>query len=392
MLGGFEGHEPGDRLGWATATGDFDGDGSADTILVARDDERRATYGPDFANPTECAGALGTSGAAWVYSSTNPTFVVHGSQVLHRFEVADSGFDHDGDGFDDLVLGAFFADGRGSFTLVRGRPASPDGITVICDAEHHFGVTANSRLGVAVAGVGDLDGDGCDEIAVGADTDDLGGSNQGSLRIWWGHGATCASASPEVTTLVTGTNNDRLGTAVAGERDADGDGVPDVVVAATDAHGGAIDAGAIWLLSGDWIAGLARQPGPSLPANNATVTHLLPTDRRLAGSILDGDFGSDVALVPDPTDAALALVAVGHRFGSEGGVDQSGGVGLYRWTDQGFDPEPVAIVAGETDPPGGQLGAGLQAHPTLPLLAVGAPLSDAAALDGGAIYPIRLTP
>ena len=46
--------------------------------------------------------------------------------------------------------------------------------------------------------LGDLDGDGCDELAVTSADADMGESNQGALRILWGAGASCASRSSAV--------------------------------------------------------------------------------------------------------------------------------------------------------------------------------------------------
>ncbi|MCB9687253.1 MAG: VCBS repeat-containing protein [Alphaproteobacteria bacterium] len=383
-----------DRLGYAVSSaGDVDGDGIEDLAVVAYQDSRPSSFDTRFANPTECAGSLSTSGVAWILPgsatgvSLDPIFAIYGFGSGDRIEVVAGGFDADGDGFDDVAFASTGDGSEGGFTIAHGRPRDPSGITVICTPEHWLGVSSSSRLGSSLAAVGDLDGDGCDEVAVGADADDLGFSNQGSVRILWGHGAACASASPEVTTLAPLVANTRAGGSVDGGLDVDGDGVPDVVVGAVDfeQEPGA-DVGAVWMLSGSWLSALQRQPAVTLPADGATTVHELPPTARYAGDQRDLEFATAVALVRDPTRPTRGLVAVGWPLAELGGVPGSGGVLVLGWSGTTFAPNPVSIVGGEA---GALLGRGLAGDRRLPLLVVGAPLSDASALDAGAVLPIR---
>ena len=384
-----------DWLGAGVASaGQFAGPGGREALVVlSAQEDRPSSFDPAwFANPTECPGSVADGGAAWVFEGTaaTPSFVAFGEAASDRMEVVDGGFDHNGDGYDDVVVGSVAIGTEGGFLLLRGRPSDPNGIVVICDAATWDGVTGSSRLGSSVAGIGDLDGDGCDELAVGADADDLGRNNQGSVRVLWGFGATCQSDAPEVTTLVSGRSNDRLGVALDGGQDVDGDGVPDLVVAASEAEASGQDVGAVWLASGAWVRSLARQSASTLPADEATQAHGLLSTHRRAGTVFEGQFGSDVALVPDPERQGRALVAVGHRYGAEGGVERTGGVVVLRWEDSGFAPEPIGIIGGETSDPWSQLGAGLRSDPRAAVLAVGVPLSDATELDAGTVYPFAL--
>lgn len=394
-LGGMPNHTASDRFGTGVdRAGDFDGDGEEDLVALMPYESRPSTFTGSFANPTECPGSLSSAGAAWIFAGTGagldpvPAFVFYGLTASDRLETVAGGFDHDGDGLDDLVFGSTFdgPNSEGGLTIVHGRARGGAGTTVICAADAHLlGVTTSSGLGRAVAGVGDLDGDGCDEIAAGADADDLGFGNQGSVRILWGHGRACGSRDPTVTTLAPQVANVRVGTGVDGGLDADGDGVPDVAVGGYDFEQPAgTDVGAAWLLSGAWLATLPRQPAATLPADTATTVTPLPADRRVVGDQRDAELGAEVALVAAPSGPAW--LATGWRWASLGAT-QNGAVALWALRGGAFGAEPEALILGD---PGSQLGDALRRQPGGPGLAVGAPLSDAGGLDAGGVLPITL--
>ncbi|MBX2796935.1 MAG: VCBS repeat-containing protein [Myxococcales bacterium] len=378
-----------DRFGHGvSAAGDFDGDGVEDLVVVAFDGDRPGVFGVPFTNPAECPGSTSNSGSALVFSgsSIEPSFAFYGAQVADRFEVVAGGFDHDGDGYDDVVVGSTLAGEGGGITLVRGRPKG-DGIEVICEPSRWYGVGAARRFGSSVAGLGDLDRDGCDELGVGTEVDDLGFVNAGSLRVLWGYGAACRSTMPQVTTLVAAGEEQRMGTALAGGHDVDDDGVPDLIVGGETAQRDGEVVGAFWLLSGKWVASRSRQPASTFPAHTQTEWHIVPADSVVHGSQPSGGLGTSLAFLPDWENPGRALLAVGQPAADVGGVQRAGAVWLWRWTDI---VEPVGLVVGETTTPGSRFGAALATHPSSSLLAVGAPLSDAAGLDSGAVYPFEI--
>ena len=388
--------------GYALSTaGDFDGDGFEDLAVAAYSDGIPSTFDALVYDAGACLPNLAGTGAVWVHRGGPagvdpvPSFVMYGYGLYDRVESLTGGFDHDGDGYDDLAYGSigYGSSDVGGFSIAYGRAAPVDGrIRVLCDEEDTLGWNVYSYLGISVSAAGDIDGDGCDELAVGADAEDwVATSNQGSVRVVWGWGSGCRG-SPQVTTAYVADPYARLGHGLAAGRDVDGDGVPDVAVGAWDyGTGGTAEVGLVALLSGSWLASLPVNPLTTpLPIEASTALNAIPLDGRVVvGPADDWDFGWTLALVPNPADPSRALVAVGAPFGDLGGTDRSGGVRLYGWRAGALDPSPVATVLGETAAPNSELGSGLWAGPgpgATSWLLVGAPMSDVAQRDAGAVY------
>ena len=86
--------------------------------------------------------------------------------------------DMDGDGQDDMLVGAFREDtggaSAGSVYLVNG---PPNGLISLASANAKlYGTDANGYAGYSVAVVGDTDGDGKADVLVGGPYTDTGGS------------------------------------------------------------------------------------------------------------------------------------------------------------------------------------------------------------------------
>ncbi|NOY27846.1 MAG: hypothetical protein GXP62_18435, partial [Oligoflexia bacterium] len=91
---------------------------------------------------------------------------------------------------------------------------------------------ANSFFGTSVAGLGDRDGDGFDDLLVGASGGWSGTINGGNAYTWAGGSSGLSSDSPQELVGSDIASGDRFGRAVAGPGDVDGDGRPDVLVGA----------------------------------------------------------------------------------------------------------------------------------------------------------------
>lgn len=120
-----------------------------------------------------------------------------------------------------------------------------------------LGAAANDQIGFLVDGAGDVNGDGIDDVILGAQTGDPpvtpARTDAGIAYVIFGQDhSTATFADVDLSTFTTGsaglrifgaTANDKLGTGVGRAGDVNGDGIDDIVV-------GAISASAAYVIFG----------------------------------------------------------------------------------------------------------------------------------------------
>ncbi len=205
------------------------------------------------------------------------------------------------------------------------RPASATQAATVIDQQElsdtqgaFGGALANLDLfGRSVAGIGDLDGDGVEDIAVGTMGDSENGANRGAVWIVFLNANGTAKSQQKINETnggFTGTlfNSDRFGRSVAAIGDLNGDGRTELAVGAhLDDDGGAFqDRGAVWILF--------------LNANGTVSSHtkISQTSGGFGGTIGVGDrFGFSVAALGDLDNDGVRDIAVGADRNDDGGMD-----------------------------------------------------------------------
>ena len=170
------------EYGWSVGTaGDVNGDGYADVIV-----------GADY-----YANGQTDEGKAYVYhgssnglSSSADWAVESDSAYAHYGYAVGTAGDFDGDGYDDIGVGAFtYSDGQTNEGKVYGYLGSSTGLntTASLTAESN---QYNARFGNAVGTAGDVNGDGCADVIAGAYLYDAGQSDEGAAFVKLGVPAT----------------------------------------------------------------------------------------------------------------------------------------------------------------------------------------------------------
>jgi hypothetical protein len=188
--GGFGGVlDPSDQFGRCVASlGDLDGDGISDLAVGAWEDDDG-----DFGQGAVWILFLNADGSVASETKISATSGGFGGGLApgdHFGSSVASLGDLDGDGVEDLAVGALLDDDGGSDQgAVWILFLNPDGTVAseqkISEASGGFGgvLDTNDEFGVSVAALGDLDGDGVEDLAVGAHLDDDGSSGQGAVWI-----------------------------------------------------------------------------------------------------------------------------------------------------------------------------------------------------------------
>jgi hypothetical protein len=353
--------EVSEGLGAALSTGgDVNGDGYEDVLFGAPEyDGAQADMGAALLYYGSASGLSGAPG--WSIQGATGS-VGLGASVA-------GGGDLNGDGYDDVVVGVPGADqgvsGEGLAQVYLGSQFGLAHVPVIVLRGNQL----NAAFGSACAFIGDVNGDGYDDLAVGAPYYTNTQTSEGRMLVYFG--SSTGVHTPASQTLQIGSANAWFGANIQRIGDVNGDGYADIAVGAPDFTNMEDGEGKVFVYYGS-ASGLVQPAGWTLEGNVAGLG--LGGVGIGAGGDADGD-GFDDLVVGEPRAALhgadTGLLALFH--GSAAGLSPSA---LYSQSpaSAGTQFGYAAIGAGDFD------GDGFSD------LCFSAPKAYGLNYDGGAVY------
>ncbi len=244
-----------DRSGFSVSSaGDVNGDGYDDLVIGARWADPNSSYAGETYIVYGGANAPGTGGVLDLGALDGSNgFILNGIDFGDQsgYSVSSAG-DVNGDGYDDLIIGAPFADpngiNAGEIYLVYGGANSPgtDGVLDLStlDGSNGFilnGINLGDSSGRSVSSAGDVNGDGYDDLIIGARGADPNGFDSGETYVIYGGASAPGTGGRFNLSDLDGSNGfiltgidarDDSGTSVSSAGDVNGDGYDDLIIGA----------------------------------------------------------------------------------------------------------------------------------------------------------------
>ncbi len=228
--------------------------------------------------------------------------------------------DLNNDGTPDLAVGAPTEDGdTGAVWILL---MNSDG-TVAAEQEITDGVggftgalDVPDAFGVSLAALGDLDGDGIEDLAVGAQWDDDGGSDRGAVWILFLNADGTVASNQKVSDTAGAfvghlDDGDGFGRGLVSLGDFNGDGFIELGVGARSDDDGGSGKGALWILSLDTSGEVT---------NHAKISS---TAGGFSGTLDDGDmFGWAGSTIGDINGDGVTDLAVSALYDDDGGTNR----------------------------------------------------------------------
>lgn len=317
-------------LGWSVSgAGDVNGDHIDDLIIGAPIGERGyVVFGKTsgFNAQLDLASLDGSNG-----------FQMNGLEDGAQFGNGVSAGDINGDGINDLIVGSYYG-GSGTSYVIFGKASGFDAILDLSalDGSNGFsveGAAEGDEAGYSIDNAGDVNGDGFDDVIIGARSAGIDGKASGAAYVVFGKAdgfeATLSLSSLDGSNgfrLEGVAEGDKAGRSVSTAGDFNGDGFADVLVGAVGSDANGVDSGAAYV-----VFGKASGFSASLNLSNLSNTDGFALRGLAAGNSLGksvssaGDLNNDgfddliigaSSANGDAFNSGAAYVIFGHSFAS----------------------------------------------------------------------------
>jgi hypothetical protein len=348
--------EPFDAVGSVLATGDFNGDGKDDLAMGV---------------PSEAIGTSSLAGAVTVnYGATggltevgaellsqDTAGVADVAQVGDRFGAAVAAGDFDGDGFDDLAIGAPDEDtaftNAGIVHVIYGSASGLEGNpSEVWDQNSGLpdSVESADRFGAALA-TGDFDGNSRDDLAVGVPGESLDGkAAAGAANVVYGSATGLIATGSDfwhqqlLEIIGDEESGDQFGFAMAAG-DFDGNSRDDLAISAPlDSVAGTSDMGVVNIIYGN-VGGLNATGDDFWHQGVANIEGAPEANDRFGYSLAAADMGRDsrddlaIGVPFEDVGDDNGAGAVNVIYGNVGGLNAAGDV-LFDQSTSGIEGGP----------------------------------------------------
>lgn len=206
------------NLGVSVASaGDVNGDSFGDIIIGASGSDAFAT---------DAGQAFILFGSPFPDNIADLTFNGSAAGDWFGYSTASAG-DANGDGFGDVVIGAFRNDQNGTdagraYFYYGGLPMNNTADM------NYYGESSNDWFGICVASAGDVSGDGRPDLIIGSSYNDAGGTDAGRAYVYFS--SSNINNNPDI--VLTGRTGEYFGWFLSGAGDVNADGQSDLLVGA----------------------------------------------------------------------------------------------------------------------------------------------------------------
>ena len=292
-----------------STAGDVNGDGYADVIVGSwRYDNGQTDEGRAYLY-------LGSASGLWA----TPAWMAEGDQAYAEFGLAVSGAgDVNGDGYSDVVVGAHGYDNgqtdEGKVWLYYGSPSNLS-TTAGWTAESD---QAGAQFGWSVSTAGDVNGDGYGDVLVGAPYYDNGETDEGMVFVYHGSASGLSAAA---WTAESNQASACFGFSASAAGDVNGDGYDDVIIGALYYDNGEVDEGRafVWYGSAAGLGANGTPGNADWTAESDQANAYFGKSVSTAGDV-NGDGYSDIIVGAycydnSQTDEGRAYVYLGSSSG-----------------------------------------------------------------------------